>query len=190
MNNHDLYLRGCWTIILVTLMYVGYRWFILSTLMRACRYHHFTGQLANVGIKCLRSNAGLYVWMNLQHLLKEATTDGELKLWRSIINQVKINVSPGSSFQCSEPGWFRVCFANMDDDTLKLALDRIRCFVSGGSRKKVVKSTPSTINKKRGQMELRLSFTGSDNLSISRHGSLILSPHSPVPQSPLVKART
>ncbi|KAJ8427357.1 hypothetical protein Cgig2_000486 [Carnegiea gigantea] len=138
------------------------------------RYHHFTGQLANVGIRCLRSNAGLYVWMNLQHLLKEATVEGELKLWKLIINQVKTNMSPGSSFHCSEPGWFRVCFANMDDDTLE----------------KVVKSTPSPINKKRGQMELQLSFTGSDSLSISQLGSLILSPHSPSSESPLVKGRT
>ncbi|KAF2291172.1 hypothetical protein GH714_020494 [Hevea brasiliensis] len=38
----------------------------------------------------------------------------------------------GSSFHCKEPGWFRVCFANMDDETVEAALKRIRAFVCKG----------------------------------------------------------
>lgn len=160
------------------------------------RYHHFTSQLAQVGIRCLNSNAGLYVWMDLRHLLEEPTLEGELRLWRVIINEVKLNVSPGSSFHCSEPGWFRVCFANMDDSTLDVALQRIRSFVIRGKmdhHRTPITPTPTTtvtINKKRGQMELQLSLTRyEEGLMRSPRGTLI-SPHSPIPQSPLVKART
>nr|BAK19929.1 1-aminocyclopropane-1-carboxylate synthase [Dianthus petraeus] len=164
------------------------------------RHQHFTSELAKIGIGCLQGNAASFVWMDLRHLLDEATVEGELKLWRMIINEVKINVSPGSSFLCSEPGWFRVCFANMDNATLDVALNRIRSFVTRGrvgnstmttTASAAATTTTTTIKKKRGQMELRLSFNNrrfEDGL-ISPHSSL-LSPHSPMPQSPLVKART
>uniref|UniRef100_A0A7N2LGK1 Aminotransferase class I/classII large domain-containing protein n=1 Tax=Quercus lobata TaxID=97700 RepID=A0A7N2LGK1_QUELO len=95
----------------------------------AKRHSLFTKGLEKVGITCLKSNAGLFVWMDLRRLLKEQTLESEMTLWRVIINDVKLNVSPGSSFHCSEPGWFRVCFANMDDDTVEVALERIRVFV-------------------------------------------------------------
>ncbi|WMV57327.1 hypothetical protein MTR67_050712, partial [Solanum verrucosum] len=57
------------------------------------------------------------------------TFESEIELWRMIINDVKLNVSPGCSFHCCEPGWFRVCFASMDDDTMRIALRRIEIFV-------------------------------------------------------------
>lgn len=113
----------------------------------------------------------------------------ELKLWRVIINDVKINVSPGSSFHCSEPGWFRVCFANMDDDTVEVALQRIRTFVSHG---KMEERPKHTLKKRKEQMKLgRLSFNNRrfEESLMSPHNNLV-SPHSPIPQSPLVKART
>ncbi|XP_010669851.2 1-aminocyclopropane-1-carboxylate synthase [Beta vulgaris subsp. vulgaris] len=153
------------------------------------RHQHFTSELAQVGIKCLKSNAGLFVWMDLRHLLEEATMETELKLWRVIINDVKINVSPGSSFHCSEPGWFRVCFANMDDDTVEVALQRIRTFVSHG---KMEERPKHTLKKRKEQMKLgRLSFNNRrfEESLMSPHNNLV-SPHSPIPQSPLVKART
>ena len=94
----------------------------------AARHMVFTTGLAKVGISCLQSNAGLFVWMDLHHLLKEQTFEAEMALWKVIIDEVKLNVSPGSSFHCSAPGWFRVCFANMDDQTMDVALTRIESF--------------------------------------------------------------
>ncbi|KAI8027979.1 1-aminocyclopropane-1-carboxylate synthase [Camellia lanceoleosa] len=81
-------------------------------------------------IDCLNSNAGLFCWMDLCPLLKEPTIEAKIALWRMIINDVKLNVSPRSSFHCMEAGWFRVCFANMDDDTVEIELQRIQNFVT------------------------------------------------------------
>ncbi|KAK9143850.1 hypothetical protein Syun_013250 [Stephania yunnanensis] len=92
------------------------------------RYEVFTNGLGEVGIGCLKSNGGLFFWMDLRQLLKEPTVEAEMALWRVVINEVKLNISPGSSFHCSEPGWFRVCFANMDDATMNVALERIQSF--------------------------------------------------------------
>lgn len=146
----------------------------------ANRHKIFTNGLEQVGIRCLKSNAGVFCWMDLRWLLKELTFDGEMVLWRVIINDVKLNVSPGSSFHCSEPGWFRVCFANMDDETVEVALKRIRMFTVG--KEKTEGKVPA--KNKQWKKNLRLNFSS----KIYEEG--VMSPHSPMPQSPLVKART
>ncbi|GLT84638.1 hypothetical protein SLE2022_028570 [Rubroshorea leprosula] len=102
----------------------------------AKRHHDFTKGLEQVGISCLKgSNSGLFFWMDLGPLLKEQTFEAELELWRVIVDDVRLNVSPGSSFHGLEPGWFRVCFANMDDQTVEVALERIRTFVLDNGKK-------------------------------------------------------
>ncbi|KAJ1403499.1 Pyridoxal phosphate-dependent transferase, major domain [Sesbania bispinosa] len=148
----------------------------------AKRHNHFTKGLEEVNISRFPSNAGLFCWMNLKSLLKEQTFEDELKLWRVIINEVKLNVSPGSSFDCSEPGWFRVCFANMDDETVEVALKRIRAFIG----KETKKIKPMEI-KRWQPNQLRLSFSSRrfDETVMSPH---MMSPHSPILPSPLVRA--
>ncbi|KAL4324562.1 hypothetical protein GQ457_11G024760 [Hibiscus cannabinus] len=142
------------------------------------RHNYFTWSLSQVGIGSLKSNAGLFIWMDLRKLLKEKTFEAEMELWRVIINDVKLNVSPGSSFHCDEPGWFRVCFANMDDGTMEVALLRIRTFV--------LKNTEAMGKLcRRRSLKLSLSRRMDDLMSPG-----IMSPHSPLPQSPLVRART
>ena len=85
--------------------------------------------LQKAGISCLKSNAGLFCWVNMKHLLSSNTFDAEMELWKKIVHQVKLNISPGSSCHCTEPGWFRVCFANMSEETLNLAIQRLKSFV-------------------------------------------------------------
>ncbi|XP_057521334.1 1-aminocyclopropane-1-carboxylate synthase-like [Amaranthus tricolor] len=149
------------------------------------RHNLFTWGLNQVGIQCLKSNAGLFVWMDLRQLIEEnPTEEGELTLWRVIINEVKINVSPGCSFHCKEAGWFRVCIANMDDETMQVALKRIRIFAA----QKVAKPVVAHAKRKCFQtnLQLRLSARRLDDLmGVSQIGS----PHSPLPQSPLVRAQ-
>lgn len=144
----------------------------------AQRYRDFTMGVERVGIKCLQSNGGLFVWMDLRHLLKKPSFEAEMELWKVIIHEVKINVSPGSSFHCSEPGWFRVCYANMDDKAVQVSLQRIRTFVL--QNKEIMVSE----KKRCWQSELRLSFKS------RRFDDIMMSPHSPIPHSPLVKAST
>ncbi|KAG6388279.1 hypothetical protein SASPL_153481 [Salvia splendens] len=105
-----------------------------------------------------------------------ATFEAEMELWRVIVNDVRINVSPGASFHCAEPGWFRVCFANMDEETMRVALSRIS--------KLVVQSKSSEARKqcrRRSKLEISLSFR--------RLEEMMMSPHSPM-TSPLVRTMT
>ncbi|KAJ4956306.1 hypothetical protein NE237_013089 [Protea cynaroides] len=102
----------------------------------ATRYKNIRRELDKVSIGCLKSNAGLFCWMDLRKLLKEPTLQEEMVLWGKIIKEVKLNFSPGSSFHCYEPGWFRVCFANMDDETMEIALKRLQKFVKRSKEKR------------------------------------------------------
>ncbi|XP_058105275.1 1-aminocyclopropane-1-carboxylate synthase-like [Magnolia sinica] len=147
------------------------------------RHRIFMHELAQVGIGCLKSNAGLFCWMDLRPLLKESTVDGEMELWLTIINVFKLNVSPGSSFHCSEPGWFRVCFANMDNATMKEALKRIQTLVFKSN--KVIVPTM----KKRGWQERSLRLSAQRFEEVLMTPRMIMSPHCLMsPHSPLVQA--
>ncbi|PKA58126.1 1-aminocyclopropane-1-carboxylate synthase 1 [Apostasia shenzhenica] len=87
--------------------------------------------LESAGIGCLEGNAGLFCWVDMRHLLENPSFEGETKLWKKMLFQVGLNISPGSSCHCNEPGWFRVCFANMTDHaTLDLAMQRLREFIN------------------------------------------------------------
>ncbi|KFK26722.1 hypothetical protein AALP_AA8G284400 [Arabis alpina] len=112
--------------------------------------------LKKAGIGCLKSNAGLFCWVDLRHLLKSNTFESEHSLWTKIVCEVGLNISPGSSCHCDEPGWFRVCFANMSDQTLEVAMERVKYFVEatemssyGGHRKRTMWDSrrKSLINK-------------------------------------------
>ncbi|KAJ8560963.1 hypothetical protein K7X08_027153 [Anisodus acutangulus] len=143
----------------------------------AKRHGAFTKGLEQVGINTLKSNAGLFSWMDLRRLLKENTFESEIELWKIVINEVKLNVSPGCSFHCTEPGWFRVCFANMDDETMRVALRRIKNFVlqHKGNNEGEIKKLQC-----RSKLEISLSFKRLDDF--------MNSPNSPI-SSPLVKDR-
>ena len=93
------------------------------------RYDMIINGLKKAGIECLKGNGGLFCWMNLSPFLETQTRESELALWESIVYEVKLNISPGSSCHCSDPGWFRVCFANMSEETLQIALNRLHSFM-------------------------------------------------------------
>ncbi|KAL1547728.1 1-aminocyclopropane-1-carboxylate synthase [Salvia divinorum] len=67
--------------------------------------------------------------MNLCPFLKEKTVEGELALWKCILRGVRLNISPRLLCHCVEPGWFRVYFANMSEQTLQVTLARMHDFV-------------------------------------------------------------
>ncbi|XP_020243042.1 1-aminocyclopropane-1-carboxylate synthase 3-like [Asparagus officinalis] len=93
------------------------------------RHEKLVNGLQRAGITCLESNAGLFCWADTRHLLQPNNFEGEMGLWKKILFNVGLNVSPGSSCHCDELGWFRICFANMSEETLDLAVSRLVSFV-------------------------------------------------------------
>jgi len=112
------------------------------------RQRNLVSGLQKAGISCLKTNnAGLFCWVDMRHLLHSNTFEAEMELWKKILYEVRLNISPGSSCHCTEPGWFRMCFANMSEETLNLAMKRLKTFVQesnhddNGCTKKRVQSS-------------------------------------------------
>ncbi|XP_058081641.1 1-aminocyclopropane-1-carboxylate synthase 3-like [Magnolia sinica] len=98
------------------------------------RHEMLVSGMQNAGIGCLKSNASLFCWVDMRHLLSTKTFEGEMELWKKILYEVGLNISPGSSCHCTEPGWFRVCFANISQETLETAMQRLSAFVDSIQR--------------------------------------------------------
>lgn len=108
------------------------------------RHDQLVDGLKDIGIACLESNAGLFCWVNMSHLMHTRSFEGEMTLWKKVVYDVGLNISPGSSCHCSEPGWFRVCFANMSAKTLDVAMQRLGDFVQSS------KAAPAALRRAAG----------------------------------------
>ncbi|XP_015064764.1 1-aminocyclopropane-1-carboxylate synthase 3-like [Solanum pennellii] len=124
------------------------------------RHEMLVGGLKQIGIRCLESNAGLFCWVDMRYLLSSNTFDGEMELWKKIVYEVGLNISPGSSCHCTEPGWFRACFANTSEDTLNIAIQRLKAFVDSRVNNKDDIQNQQRSNKKKSfsKWVFRLSF--------------------------------
>lgn len=68
--------------------------------------------------------AGLCLWLDLRGELRTATADGELELYRFLLEEHRVHVSPGSGFHLREHGYFRLCFTQ-PEATLQEGLQRL-----------------------------------------------------------------
>ncbi|XP_004708479.1 probable inactive 1-aminocyclopropane-1-carboxylate synthase-like protein 2 [Echinops telfairi] len=87
--------------------------------------HKFvTDELKALDIPFLSRCSGLYVWINLEKYLHPCTFEEEQILHRHFVRN-KVLLSPGQSFMCKEPGWFRLVFADKRP-RLETAMHRFR----------------------------------------------------------------
>ncbi|XP_063188286.1 1-aminocyclopropane-1-carboxylate synthase-like protein 1 isoform X1 [Chroicocephalus ridibundus] len=85
---------------------------------------YVTDELKTLGVPFLNRNAGFFVWIDFRKYLKTGTFEEELLLWRRFLDN-KVLLSCGKAFECSEPGWFRIIFADKTH-RLQLGMQRIR----------------------------------------------------------------
>ncbi|XP_054828806.1 1-aminocyclopropane-1-carboxylate synthase-like protein 1 isoform X1 [Eublepharis macularius] len=83
-----------------------------------------TDELKTLGVPFLNRNAGFFVWIDFRKYLKRRTFEEEMVLWRRFLDN-KILLSCGKAFECSEPGWFRIIFADKMH-RLQLGMQRVR----------------------------------------------------------------
>ena len=71
-------------------------------------------------------NAGMFVYFNLRHLVPRFPTFAdEQRLWTHIYEAAKVVLTPGNDCASREAGWFRMCFAAVDSDTLRVGIRRV-----------------------------------------------------------------
>ena len=89
------------------------------------RYSAVVEGLQKAGISCAESKGGLYCWVDFRPLLMSNTSDGEKELWKRLLYEAKINTTPGCACHCTEPGWFRLCFAYIEEESVDTVFTRL-----------------------------------------------------------------
>jgi len=93
------------------------------------RYRKVVTELQKMGINSVSSMGGLFCWIDLRHVLRSLSEEEEMKLWKHLLYKVGLHLNSGTSCWCEEPGWFRLCFGTVDDETILLAYLRLQKFM-------------------------------------------------------------
>jgi len=87
--------------------------------------------LDKLGISYVPSEAGFFIWMNLNPWMASHTWESERELWRRLLDKAKVVLTPGEVCHSTEPGWFRCCFSAASSEAAKVAWKRVeqQCIV-------------------------------------------------------------
>jgi aspartate/methionine/tyrosine aminotransferase len=81
--------------------------------------------LTGGGIPFLPAQAGFFVLLDLRHFLDEPTWESEHRLWRRILDDAGVNLTPGAACRVAEPGFFRLCYAGLPTASVTIGVDRL-----------------------------------------------------------------
>lgn len=88
-----------------------------------------TGVLAAHGIGFVPPDAGIFVLADMRPFLIAPTWEAEDRLWRAILEETGVNLTPGSACRAVEPGWMRICFAAAPTDVSVRSLESVGRFL-------------------------------------------------------------
>src|SRR5690606_2235249 len=77
------------------------------------------------GVAHLPAEAGIFVLCDLRPFLSEQTWEAEHRLWRRILDQANVNLTPGSACRIAEPGFFRLCYAAVSSEAVLEGIARL-----------------------------------------------------------------
>ena len=99
-----------------------------ATTMRrrlADAYLAITSRLDAAGIPYLPSEAGFFFLVDLRRYLSQPTWEAEGALWRKLLDEANVNLTPGSACRIVEPGFMRLCFAGVPQERGAVGVDRL-----------------------------------------------------------------
>jgi len=88
-------------------------------------YGQVVASLDAHGIPHIPAEGGIFLMCDLRAFLDAPTWEAEDRLWRRMINEAKVNLTPGSACRVVEPGLFRLCYASEPTDAVMVAVERI-----------------------------------------------------------------
>jgi aspartate/methionine/tyrosine aminotransferase len=94
-------------------------------------YRRVTVALDGAEIPYLPAEAGFFLVCDLRRHLDAPTRDGESRLWRQLLDEAGVNLTPGGACRIAEPGFFRLCYASVDLAGVEIGIDRMRRCLRG-----------------------------------------------------------
>jgi aspartate/methionine/tyrosine aminotransferase len=88
-------------------------------------YARVTRGLDEIGIAYLPAQAAFFLICDLREYLEVPTWAAERALWRRILDEANVNLTPGEACRIHEPGFFRLCYAAERDEAVGEALRRL-----------------------------------------------------------------
>jgi len=97
-------------------------------------YAAVTRALDAAAIPYFAAEAGFFLLVDLRAHLREPSWAAEAELWRTLLSEARVNLTPGSACRIAEPGFFRLCYASEAPAAVDAAMDRIvRCLGAQGA---------------------------------------------------------
>jgi len=90
--------------------------------------NYVCSELDELGVQCLPSVGGLYVWVDFREFVQPLNKEGEMKLMERFLEN-GVYITAGLAFQAPEFGWFRIIFS-VNDIQLKPGVQRIKKVLS------------------------------------------------------------
>jgi len=88
-------------------------------------YDYAYDELIAMGVPVTPAEAGLVLWLDLREWLKFKDNHGQLELYRYLLEEHRVHLSPASGFHFSQAGFFRICFSQ-ERETLQEGLRRLQ----------------------------------------------------------------
>ncbi|GMQ92663.1 MAG: pyridoxal phosphate-dependent aminotransferase [Acidimicrobiia bacterium] len=70
-------------------------------------------------------DAGIFLLTDMRSFMDAPTWESEDRLWRRILEDANVNLTPGSACHVGEPGFMRICFATEPPEVVSRAIERI-----------------------------------------------------------------
>ena len=88
-------------------------------------YNATTSALEAAHIPYVAGDAGLFLLADFRPFMDDVSWEGEDRLWHRILDEARVNVTPGSACHVGEPGFMRICFATEPPEVVATAIKRI-----------------------------------------------------------------
>jgi len=88
-------------------------------------YDAATGALTAAGIPFLPGDAGFFVLCDMRRFTTDPTWEAEQDLWRRILEEANVNLTPGAACHVGEPGFMRLCFAGEPTEAVVAGIERV-----------------------------------------------------------------
>lgn len=88
-------------------------------------YRQVTEVLDSYGISYIPADAGFFFLVDVRPLMDEITWEAEDRLWRHLLDELNINLTPGDACHNGEPGFMRLVFTSVPTEAAVEGVHRL-----------------------------------------------------------------